>query len=56
VEFARMIAQGDRAGGTNSVWTVAIYRFIEVSIGIAVGLVIAAVWPEREAGQAGAAT
>lgn len=40
----------------NSVWTVAIHRFIEVSIGIAVGLVIAAVWPEGETGQAGAAT
>lgn len=28
-------------------WVMAIHRFIEVSIGIAVGLVITAVWPER---------
>src|SRR5258708_40188700 len=27
-------------------WTVALHRFIEVSIGIAVGLAISAVWPE----------
>jgi uncharacterized membrane protein YgaE (UPF0421/DUF939 family) len=27
-------------------WTIAMHRFIEVSIGIAVGLAISAVWPE----------
>jgi len=31
----------------SSAWVAAIHRFIEVSIGIAVGLVITAVWPER---------
>ena len=28
-------------------WVVAMHRFFEVSVGIAVGLVISAVWPER---------
>lgn len=28
-------------------WVVALHRFFEVSVGIAVGLVISAVWPER---------
>jgi len=32
-------------------WIVALHRFIEVSIGIAVGLLITAVWPERHAPQ-----
>jgi uncharacterized membrane protein YccC len=32
-----------REGG---VWTIAAHRFIEVSIGIVVGLVLTAVWPE----------
>jgi uncharacterized membrane protein YccC len=31
-------------------WMVAIHRFIEVSVGIAVGVAFAAVWPERNAG------
>jgi len=31
----------------SSAWVAAIHRFIEVSIGIAVGLVVTAVWPER---------
>lgn len=31
-----------------SAWVVATHRFIEVSIGIAVGLVITALWPERQ--------
>jgi uncharacterized membrane protein YgaE (UPF0421/DUF939 family) len=31
----------------NSEWVIAVHRFFEVSIGIAVGLVITAVWPER---------
>jgi len=29
-------------------WIVAIHRFIEISVGIAVGLLITAVWPERQ--------
>jgi uncharacterized membrane protein YgaE (UPF0421/DUF939 family) len=33
-------------------WVLAIHRFIEVSIGIAVGLLITALWPERKAPQA----
>jgi uncharacterized membrane protein YccC len=32
-------------------WVVAIHRFLGVSIGIAVGLVITAVWPEQHAAQ-----
>jgi uncharacterized membrane protein YccC len=34
-------------------WLIAIHRFVEVSIGIAVGLAIAAVWPGRDAKAAG---
>lgn len=30
-------------------WLVATHRFIEVSIGVAVGLALTALWPEREA-------
>jgi uncharacterized membrane protein YccC len=30
------------------VWMIAIHRFLEISIGIAVGLAITAVWPEPE--------
>ena len=29
-------------------WKIATHRFIEVSIGIAVGLIITAIWPERQ--------
>jgi uncharacterized membrane protein YccC len=29
-------------------WQVALHRFIEVSIGIAVALVLAVAWPEKE--------
>src|SRR5215813_3781078 len=32
-------------------WIIAMHRFFEVSIGIAVGLVISAVWPERTTGK-----
>jgi len=35
-------------GHTESPWIVALHRFFEVSIGIVMGLVIAAVWPDRE--------
>jgi uncharacterized membrane protein YgaE (UPF0421/DUF939 family) len=33
-------------GRTAPAWVVATHRFVEVSIGIAVGLVLTAVWPE----------
>jgi uncharacterized membrane protein YccC len=33
---------------TKNVWLVAAHRFVEVSLGIAVGLLLAAAWPERE--------
>jgi uncharacterized membrane protein YccC len=32
----------------NPVWQIAVHRFAEVSIGIAVALILAVVWPERE--------
>lgn len=32
---------------SNSAWLIAIHRFFEVSLGIAVGLLLSAVWPER---------
>jgi hypothetical protein len=38
-------------GRDRAPWVAAIHRFVEVSIGIAVGLVITALWPEREAPQ-----
>jgi uncharacterized membrane protein YgaE (UPF0421/DUF939 family) len=43
---------------TQPVWIIAIHRFIEISLGIIVGLLITAVWPEspptaRSAGTAG---
>jgi uncharacterized membrane protein YccC len=31
----------------HSGWVLALHRFFEVSVGIAVGLVISALWPER---------
>jgi len=31
-----------------AVWVVAVHRFIEVSIGIAVGLIATVLWPERQ--------
>ena len=34
-------------GHTEPAWTVAIHRFVEISIGIATGLVLTAVWPEE---------
>ena len=30
-----------------SAWIIAAHRFVEVALGIAVGLVLAALWPER---------
>lgn len=38
-----IVALADR---TQSGWVVALNRFIEISLGIAVGLIVAAVWPE----------
>ena len=32
----------------NSAWSVALHRFIEISMGIAVGLLVTAVWPEPQ--------
>jgi uncharacterized membrane protein YccC len=32
---------------TEPAWTVALHRFIEISIGIAVGLALTAIWPEK---------
>jgi uncharacterized membrane protein YgaE (UPF0421/DUF939 family) len=37
-----MLITRDRAG-----WIVAEHRFVEVAIGIVVGLILAAIWPER---------
>ena len=33
---------------TTSVWYIAIHRFFEVSLGILIGLILSAVWPEGE--------
>jgi hypothetical protein len=33
---------------SNSKWVIAFHRFSEVSIGIAVGLALTALWPERK--------
>jgi uncharacterized membrane protein YccC len=32
---------------TQAAWIIAVHRFFEISVGIAVGLVFTAVWPER---------
>ena len=37
---------------TGPAWKVAFHRFAEVSIGIAVALILTVVWPETEVGQA----
>jgi uncharacterized membrane protein YccC len=37
---------------TQSYWVIALHRFIEISLGIAVGLAITAVWPEPDPDQA----
>ena len=34
-----------------SPWLIGLHRFLEVSMGIAVGLVVSAVWPERPSGE-----
>jgi hypothetical protein len=33
---------------TGAPWQIAIHRFVEVSIGIGVALLLSVVWPERE--------
>jgi len=33
---------------TQPAWIVALHRFVEISVGIAVGLLVTAVWPERQ--------
>jgi len=39
-------------GRAGAAWMIATHRLIEVSIGIAVGLAFAAIWPEGESGKA----
>ncbi len=39
-------------GRAQSAWMIAMHRFVEVSLGIAVGLILTAVWPERHGGVA----
>ena len=34
---------------TEPAWIIAVHRFFEISLGIAVGLLLTAVWPERDA-------
>jgi uncharacterized membrane protein YccC len=36
-----------------SPWITALHRFIEVSLGIAIGLILTALWPERQSAAAG---
>jgi len=33
---------------TQPAWIVAVHRFVEISVGIAVGLLVTAIWPERQ--------
>jgi hypothetical protein len=33
---------------TQRPWIVALHRFVEISVGLAVGLILTAVWPERQ--------
>jgi uncharacterized membrane protein YccC len=35
---------------STSIWLIAIHRFFEVSLGIAFGLILSTVWPERQPG------
>jgi uncharacterized membrane protein YccC len=39
--------------GSNPAWLVAFHRFAEVSVGIGVALLLAVVWPERDAAPSG---
>jgi uncharacterized membrane protein YccC len=34
--------------GTQSAWIVALHRFVEISVGLAVGLILTALWPEPQ--------
>jgi len=38
---------------TEHPWVIALHRFIEVSVGILVGLLLSALWPEQPAGKTG---
>jgi uncharacterized membrane protein YgaE (UPF0421/DUF939 family) len=38
---------------SNRAWVIAVHRFLEVSIGIGVGLAITALWPEHLTGASG---
>jgi len=33
---------------TQRPWIIALHRFVEISVGIAVGLILTAVWPEQQ--------
>jgi len=33
---------------THAPWIVALHRFVEISVGIAVGLILTALWPEPQ--------
>ena len=35
---------------TQPAWVIAIHRFVEISMGISVGLLVTALWPESQAG------
>lgn len=39
-------------GHTQRPWIVALHRFIEISIGLAVGLILTALWPEPNPAEA----
>jgi uncharacterized membrane protein YgaE (UPF0421/DUF939 family) len=41
-------------GPVNEAWARALGRFIEFSTGITIGLLVSALWPEKQTGQAGA--
>ena len=40
------------AAHAEAAWLAAVHRFVEVSVGIAVGVVVTAIWPDAEAGPA----
>jgi len=50
-----MTLSADRRSGPGALligpaWVIAAHRFAEVSIGIAVGLIVTALWPEKKSG------
>jgi hypothetical protein len=40
-------------GHAGPAWVVAVHRFAEVSMGVVVGLVLTALWPEHRRGMSG---